>query len=81
MEGGEYVEITGQQWRSTYSHQRRPDPQLRTKSVLPMNRLASKTSRYFTTDTSTKQRESVIQEDDAEQPEPVKVKKYVSKNA
>lgn len=81
MDGGEYVEVKGEAWRSTYNHQRRPDPTLRTRNVLPTNRLTVKTSRYFTTDKSTKQLDSVIQAEEVGEPEPSKAKKYLSKNA
>lgn len=51
----EYVENTDKPWRSSYSHQRRPDVMARTKNAIPRDRLVTKKGRYFTTDTRQQQ--------------------------
>lgn len=57
-----YVEQPEKMWRSSFNKQQHPDPQSRTKNVIPRNRLVQKKGRYFTTDTSDKQRQSEIQQ-------------------
>jgi len=48
----EYVENTDKIWTTKYNHQKRPDPQSRTKYVIPRDRLVARRGRQFTTDTS-----------------------------
>lgn len=47
-----YVENTDKVWTTKYNHQKRPDPQYRTKNVIPKDKLITKQNRTFTTDTS-----------------------------
>lgn len=90
----EVVENKDKKWTSTYAHQKRPDTTERLKRVIPKDRLVVKRGRIFTTDTSQKQLEKEITDQDhREAPlktktkqsvfhEPVTVKpKFASKNA
>lgn len=77
MEEGEYVEVKGEDWRSSYNHQRRPDPTLRSRNVIPREKLAVKGNRYFTTDTSTTTLDTQIK-DQRKSTEPA-VKKFLPK--
>ena len=60
---GYYAEEVGAvMWRTSFNKQQRPDPQSRTKQVLPMRRLVQKKGRYFTTDTSDRQLKGELSE-------------------
>lgn len=48
----EYVENTDKVWTTKYNHQKRPDPQSRTRYVIPRDKLVVRRGRQFTTDTS-----------------------------
>jgi len=56
----EYVENTDKPWRSSYSHQRRPDVTARAAKMIPRDRLVTKKGRYFTTNTSQQKLEDEI---------------------
>jgi hypothetical protein len=59
-EDGYYVEDHRPRWRSSFNHQKLPDPEARTAKVIPKHRLVTKKGRYFTTDTSDRQRASEL---------------------
>jgi len=61
MEDGYYEEeIVESGWRTSFNKQSIPDPQARTKKVLPHARLVQKKGRFFTTDTSSSQRSAEL---------------------